>query len=157
MYCAACGTPVTPGLKFCNRCGASIGNDRGEKPEPSVAGGLITAVVMVALFGLGIMFGGAIALKQGGGLGSDVAGLFMFFTLLVIGTVEIFLLRQLSRVLGASGKNQRFEQPPPLFQPASASPNEFRAAPLRSLPEPIPSVTENTTRTLEHSTTEYRR
>jgi hypothetical protein len=72
--------------------------------------------------------------------------------------VELFMLRQLSRVLGESSRrNERVDQPQPLFQPATASPNELRAAPLRTLPEPIPSVTENTTRTLEHSLRETSR
>jgi hypothetical protein len=134
-----------------------MGKNHPERGENGVANGLITAVVLVALFGLGIMFGGAIALKQGGGLDGDIVGLFMFLTFLIVGTVDIFLLKQLARVLGTSGKNQRFEQPPPLFQPAAAPPNEFRAAPLRTLSEPIPSVTENTTRTLEHSLRESSR
>lgn len=150
MYCSSCGTPVTGGLSFCNRCGASL-KERNEAGHPGVAGGLITAVVLVAIFGLGIMFGGAIALRKGGDLNMDIVGIFMFFTFLIVGTIEIFLLRQLSRVLGAPGKARQAEQAPPLFQPSSVPANEVRAAPLRALPEPIPSVTENTTRTLEHA------
>jgi hypothetical protein len=158
MYCSACGSPVTPTLKFCNRCGASTGKERDEeKNQHGVATGLITAVVFVALFGLGIMFAGAIALKQGAGLGADVVALFMLFAFAIIGIVEVFLLRQLSRFLGQSEKYQPSAHTP-LFQPAlSSSARELQPAPARTLAEPVPSVTENTTRTLEHATTEYRR
>jgi predicted nucleic acid-binding Zn ribbon protein len=152
MYCAACGGPVTPGLKFCNRCGSSLGKERVESSHAGIITALITGIVMVGLGGLGIMLAGALNLKTYGQLGNDVVAIFMFLTFLIVITVEMFLLRQLSRVLGESSRrNQRVDQPQPLFQPATASPNELRAAPLRTLPEPIPSVTENTTRTLEHS------
>lgn len=150
MYCSACGTPVTSGLSFCNRCGTSL-KEKHEGKASGIAGGLITAVVLVAIFGLGIMFGGAIALKKGGDLNMDIVGLFMLFTFLIVGTVEVFLLRQLSRLLGDAGRPHRVAPAPPLFQPSSVPANEVRAAPLRALPEPIPSVTENTTRTLANS------
>ena len=150
MYCSACASPVTAGLKFCNRCGANLNKDQKAGKGTDVTNGLITAVVMIALFGLGTMFGGAIALKQGGGLGDDIIGFFMLFAFLIIATTEVFLLRQLSRVLGAPVRNQSIENPAPLFQPATATPvRELRA--VRDLPDAIPSVTEGTTRTLEQS------
>jgi hypothetical protein len=96
------------------------------------------------------MFVGAIALRKGGDLNMDVVGMFMFLTFLLVAMVEFFLLRQLSRVLGGTTKTKHAEQPP-LFQPASQPANELRAAPLRSLAEPLTSVTENTTRTLDHA------
>ena len=158
MYCAACGGPVTPGLKFCNRCGASLGKERVESSQAGIITALITGIVMVGLGGLGIMLAGALNLKTYGQLGNDVVAIFMFLTFLIVITVEMFLLRQLSRVLGeTSRRKQQADQPQPLFQPATASTNELRAAPVRTLPEPIPSVTENTTRTLEHSLRESSR
>jgi len=157
MYCSACGSPVTPGLKFCNRCGTSLGKNLDEKKEGRVAVGLIWAVVMVALFGLGVMFSGAIALRNGGGLTEGTVSLFMLFSFAIVGTVEVFLLRQLSRVIGSGGKVQHLDPPEPLFQPSSGSPNELRGAPPRTLLEPVPSVTENTTRTLQQSLRESSR
>lgn len=150
MYCSACASPVTAGLKFCNRCGANLSKEQEVTKGTSIANGLITAVVLLAILGLGIMFGGAIALKQGAGLPNDVVGMFMLFTFLLVGIAEVVLLRQLSHVLGAPVRNQPVENAPPLFQPAQSVPvRELRA--LSDLPERIPSVTEGTTRTLEHS------
>jgi predicted nucleic acid-binding Zn ribbon protein len=158
MYCAACGGPVAPGLKFCNRCGSSLGKERDESSHAGIITALITGIVIVGMGGLGIMLAGALNLKTNGQLGNDAVAIFMFLTFLIVITVELFMLRQLSRVLGESSRrNERVDQPQPLFQPATASPNELRAAPLRTLPEPIPSVTENTTRTLEHSLRETSR
>jgi predicted nucleic acid-binding Zn ribbon protein len=159
MYCSICGAQVTPGLSYCNRCGASLGKERSDAPSTGIITSMITAIVLVAILGLGIMFGGAIALRKGGDLNMDVVAFFMFLTFITIGAVEIFLLRQLSRLLGTTGsRKQNVNQPQPLFQPAmSRSTDEMRGAPLRTLPEPIPSVTENTTRTLEHSAREARR
>lgn len=149
MYCSTCASPVTAGLKFCNRCGANLNKDP-EAPGSSLGGGLITAVVLIALFGLGIMFGGSIALKKGGDMKEDIVGFFMLFSFVIIAMTEFFLLRQLSRVPGTRSQSQRVENAPPLFQPAqSAPPRELRA--VRDTADPIPSVTENTTRTLEHS------
>src|SRR6266550_1190463 len=154
MYCSACGGPVTPGLKFCNRCGTGLSKEPEEKKQSGVTAGLITAVVLVALGGLGIMFGGAIALKNGGGLNENVVALFMLLTFAIIGTVEVFLLRQLSRLLESRRKLQQSDQLQPLFQSSSVSPHELRQAPLRTFPEAVPSVTEHTTRTLQQSARE---
>ena len=152
MYCATCGSPVTAGLSFCNRCGTSLNKDRSRSKENELGGGLIAGVVLVAILGLGIMFGGAIALKKGGEFSESAVVFFMMMTFVIIGFVELFLVRQLSRVLGTGGKRETIEQPQqPLFQPAVVPASEVRAAHLRTLPEPVPSVTENTTRTLENS------
>jgi predicted nucleic acid-binding Zn ribbon protein len=152
MYCSTCGTPVASELSFCNRCGTNLNKDRGGSQENSLAGGLITGVVLVAILGLGIMCGGAIALRKGGEFQEPAVVFFMIMCFAIVGFVELFLVRQLSRVLEAGGSQKRLEQPSqPLFQPALVPANEVRAAHLRTVPEPIPSVTENTTRTLGHS------
>jgi hypothetical protein len=142
---------VTPGLKFCNRCGASLGKEPDEKAESGIAPYLISAVVVVALGGLGIMFGGAIALKNGGGLTEGAVALFMLLTFAIVGTLEVFLLRQLSRLLESGGKARHIDQPQPLFQPSSVTPHELRPAPVRTFPEAVSSITEHTTRTLQQS------
>jgi len=147
MYCAHCAAPLAPGLSFCNRCGASL--KERETPRGGAVSKLLTAVVLVALFGLAIMFVGPIVLKKGGDIDGDPLVVFIAFTFFLLTMIEIFLLRQLSHELGmpnrsASRQEKAFQQPGPL-------PRELQATPLRNLAEPIPSVTENTTRTLEYS------
>lgn len=147
MYCAHCATPLAPGLSFCNHCGASL-----KEPEQHRGGAvskLLTAVVLVAVFGLGIMFAGPIALKKGGEIDGDPLVLFIVLTFFLLTMIEIFLLRHLSHELGIRKDGASPQQK--AFQQSARSPRELQATPLRNLAEPIPSVTENTTRTLEYS------
>jgi len=148
MYCSTCATPVAPDLSFCNRCGASLKEAESSK---SVGAYLISAITTIGIAGLGVLFGGAIALKNGAQLRDDLIGMFMFMTFLLVGFIELFLCLQLSRVI--SGKTKRSGSPaqnPPI-------PTELSGPQPRGLPEPLPSVTENTTRTLEYSRDERMR
>ena len=149
MFCSTCGTTITPGLSFCNRCGANL----KERTETTVRTGAIVAfllaIAVIGIGGLGIMLGGAVTLKRDAVLGEDVVGMFMFFTFFILALIEFFLVRQLSKLI--SGTEVKRVSPP---QPASM-PNELRPpAQPRGLPEAMPSVTENTTRTLEYSRNE---
>jgi len=128
-----------------------LNQERNERKEPDFSGNLITGVVLVGIFGLLIVCGGSIALKKGGEFNSDFIALFMVLSFAILGFIEIFLARQLSRVLGAGHKRKQLEESgQQLFQPAQMSVNDVRAQ-LRSASTPVPSVTENTTRTLENS------
>jgi uncharacterized OB-fold protein len=148
MFCSSCGTTITPGLSFCNRCGASL----KEQPiETTVRTGAIVAfllaVVVIAIGGLGIMTGGALALKREAALGEDVVGMFMFFAFIIIAIIEFFLVRQLSKLISSPAPKRA------ALRKQSAMPQELHAASVqaRGLPEGMPSVTENTTRTLEYA------
>ena len=155
MYCSTCATPLTPGLSYCNRCGANL-KEREDHPTTSVSG-YLTAIVAIAVAGFGLILGGAIALKNGAQFSQDLIGFFMFMCFLIIGLVEFSLLRQLSRVSGSKEK-KRLTAPPQIHVPA-----DFRATPdprelqARPLSDQVPSVTENTTRTLGYSHNEPRR
>lgn len=144
MFCSTCGTTITPGLSFCNRCGASL----KEPTEATVRTGAIIAfliaISIIGIGGLGVMVGGALTLRKDAALGEDVVGMFMFFTFFILSLTEFFLVRQLSKLIGGTSA-KRVSAPTPM-----AIPNELRAAQARGLPEAMPSVTENTTRTLEY-------
>jgi hypothetical protein len=149
MYCSACGSPIAPGLSFCNRCGTSL-KGRSDSGHPGAIAAIVTAMVVVAVAGMGLLLGGPIALKREGGFNEDLIVLFMFLTFFICALSEIFLYRQLGRIT-----NSRRE---PTAQPFSpAMPVEFRSPQPLSLAEPAASVTENTTRTLEYSREERRR
>lgn len=92
------------------------------------------------------MLGGAIALKNGAQFHEELIGIFMFMTFVIVGVVEFSLCRQLSRLNRAAEKR---EAAPSLLQ--AGMPNEIRGQQPRALGEPVPSVTENTTRTLQYS------
>jgi predicted nucleic acid-binding Zn ribbon protein len=144
MYCSACGTGIAPGLSFCNRCGFSL-KERNDSNTGSIRAFLI-AITLIGIVGLGIMLGGALTLKRDANLGQELVGFFMLFTFLIVTITEILLVRQLSRLT---------DEPKQIFLPAhTAVPNELSPPQARSLAEPISSVTENTTRTLEYSSRE---
>jgi hypothetical protein len=147
MYCSACGTPMAPGLSFCNRCGMSLKEPSNSKTDP--VGAYLAAITIVGLGGLGLMLGGAMALKNGGQFHEELIGIFMFMIFVIVGIVELSLCRQLSRFNRTSEKKQ-----PHTPQLQAGMPAEIRGPQLRTLGEPVPSVTENTTRTLEYSRNE---
>jgi hypothetical protein len=147
MYCAACGTPLAPGLSYCNRCGMSLKEPSVEKEVPVTS--YLTAISIVAIGGVLLMLGGAIALKNGAEFNQDMIGIFMLMTFLIVGIVELSLCRQLSRLNRAAERSQSLAPPQAMTMPA-----EFRAPQLQAIGEPLPSVTENTTRTLEYSRNE---
>ena len=121
-----------------------------ERSEPAKVGPIsafLTAITIIGVGGLGIMLGGTLALN-GAGLDPALVGCFMLFTFLIVGITEILLVRQLSRFT-ANNDRQMIAQRPPLAMPV-----ELHQAQPRTLAEPIPSVTENTTRTLEYSRNE---
>jgi hypothetical protein len=147
MYCSACGTPLAPGLSYCNRCGMNL-KARSEQKQTGAIAAFLTAITLIGTIGLGIMLGGALTLTNEAHLKEELVGFFMVFTFLIVIITEILLFRQLSRLTGSSEK-KALEAPQQVAMPA-----EFRAPQPPALAESLPSVTENTTRTLEYSRNE---
>jgi hypothetical protein len=119
--------------------------ERSESTKVGPISSFLTAITIIGLGGLGIMLGGTMKLTTQAQLDPALVGFFMLFTFLIVGITEILLVRQLSRFT-AGNERKLIEQRPPL-----AMPPELHASQPRILAEPIPSVTENTTRTLEYS------
>ena len=139
MYCAACGTPLAPGLSYCNRCGASLKVGTESKINSTPA--FLTAITVIAVAGMGIMLGGAVKLKRVSEMEPELVGFFLLFSFIIILVTEVLLFRQLSR---SNSLKQNKVAPQQQFYVAP----DVRALPARAPGEPIPSVTENTTRTL---------
>ena len=142
MYCANCGTPLTQGLSYCNRCGANL-KERTEVSTGAISA-FLTAITLIGTIGLGVMFGGALVLRRGALLSQELIGVFMLFTFLITSMVEIMLVRNLSKLTSANEKNKNYFPAP---QPV---PQDLRLTQGMPLGEPVSSVTENTTRTLEY-------
>src|ERR1051325_8263566 len=87
MYCAHCGTPLTQGLSYCNRCGANL------KEQTEVSTGAIsaflTAITLIGITGLGIMF---------------------------VGVTEIMLVRSLRKVTSGKETEKYLPASPPVPQ-----------------------------------------
>lgn len=148
MYCSTCGVAVVQGLVFCNYCGAKL-NPGGTSGKSEVkSGSLIGGMVFVFVFGivaitmlLGMM---KAVLRVSDGMILGFA-LFSFLTMLVI---EGVFIRLLLRHTG--GREQASEN---LVIKGQAT-RELDANQVRVLPEPLSSVTEQTTRTFDPIYTE---
>ena len=147
MYCANCGTPNTQSLSYCNRCGADL-RERVESTNTKAITAFLSAITLIAVSGLAIMLGGALMLRKGANLSQELIGFFMLFTFLIVSTTEIMLIRNLSKLSGSTERRNSFPAPPPMQQ-------DLRLPQGTPLGEPIGSVTENTTRTLEYARREH--
>ena len=148
MYCSSCGAAVTRGLSYCNHCGARLSGGEADvaawraeaRPES-----LIWAIVAVFVVGMGTTIGLMAMLKELLDLGQGIIiafGLLGFALMIAVESVFIYLL--LSRRKGGA-KEQREDE-----RDAGRETKELDAArEARVLPEPAPSVTEQTTRAFE--------
>jgi hypothetical protein len=145
MYCSTCGVAVAQGLAYCSFCGAKLNAVKGEDVNESSEvrpGLLISAMVAVFVFGL-------VAITMFVGMMKAVVRLdagqifpftvLSFLIMLLVEGVCIWLLFRRNRGVKETGATLPKEQ----------ATKELDAAQARVLPEPLPSVTEHTTRTFE--------
>lgn len=145
MFCPSCGNETIQELRYCNRCGAGL-NLTGALDKPKSTGAIIVLSIMITsitLGGMGIIFPALVELKNSG-FGEDIMGLFMVLSFLILGIIDVALVRQLSRLLSASAQPGQFSLPRRTPATELNSPRQISA-----LGEPVPSVTENTTRKFE--------
>jgi hypothetical protein len=148
MFCVNCGVPLTQGLSYCNRCGTSL-RERSEVNTGAI-GAYLTAITLIGIFGLLIMLGGPVLLRKEANLAQSLIGFFMLFTFLIVTVTELSLIRNLANLSGSRDKKKHAPaQIPPPVQ------HELRLPQGVPLGEPVTSVTENTTRTLEYARREH--
>ena len=142
MYCSSCGVAVTQGLTYCNYCGAKLNRDSGDKPPDIRPGGLVT--MMVATFVMGTF---AITMLMGmmkAVLHFDygpIMALTMLSFLIMLGLEGIFTVLLFRRTRGD-------HEPRETRQNDRATTKELEAQSRLPI-EPIPSVTEHTTRAFD--------
>jgi len=157
MFCPYCATETTQGLNYCNRCGGNLAPLMQAPAQESRivvasgaawAAGLTTTAVIV--IGLGMIFPITSELTIRGMAPGAVIAIALFVALAVVGCAAM-LLRFWSMLLGVGGARHR-------QAPAPAALTQHKAQDTRGLdaprfdslnPAPVPSVTEQTTRTLE--------
>ena len=130
MYCSTCGKAVTPGLSYCNHCGAKLSRAKSD----DITKNLLFFMTAVFVFGLGAIIFLMMALRMV--FGPENMGLIISFTMLsfliMLAVEGVFVWMLLGRKKGTK-----------------EAAKELGEAKARSLPEPAFSVTEHTTRTLE--------
>ena len=146
MYCSSCGVAVTPGLSYCNFCGEKLStaksNSTIKSPEvrPET---LVGAMVFAFVFGLGAItvLMGVMKAVLHFDYGPIVAFTLLSF-LIMLSLEGVFIRLLLRRKRGAE------EASDTLLLKGQAT-REPDAAQTRVLPEPMPSVTEHTTRAFD--------
>lgn len=144
MYCSSCGNEITVELKYCNRCGANLALTSGNLPAPIVGPVKLTAPTVVLGLtitgGLGIIFAGATELAQMHVHPAAITWMVLFSMATLFGCTALLLrfwsqMFMLQRQLPTPQQNVR-----PLGE---------RTVPpqLQQRFDPVPSVTEHTTRT----------
>ncbi len=145
MYCSFCGAAVAHSLIYCNHCGEKLSADKSESGKASELSpeSLVRAIVSIFVLGLGAIIALVAAMKKldfNEGL-INAFLLFSFLLLVVIEGVFIWLLVSgKKRAKGTSDIEQLAGQ---------QETKDLYTPPARMLAEPMPSVTEQTTRPLE--------
>jgi hypothetical protein len=151
MYCPSCGNDLPVELKYCNRCGANLSLAITQSPTTIVAAPVKLAVPSIVLgitiiAGLGIIIGGAANFAALGVHPAAIVWMVLFSVATLFGCTALMIrfwtkLVTLQRELPRQEPRPQFERPPV----------------VQHLPprlEPVPSVTENTTRTFSPIYTE---
>jgi hypothetical protein len=141
MYCSTCGVAVTQGLSFCNFCGAKLGGPDSGPPKIRPES-LIFGILATFIFGMGAISLLMIVLKNALNLHNDEVLFFALMPFLVVLMLEFVFVRLLLR-------NTRAAEGVAKTSFKGHNTKELDAAHARSLPEPIGSVTENTTRAFD--------
>jgi len=153
MFCPTCGTEYTIELKYCNRCGRNLSEVLAPQAEPVIINltkpTLIIsgALVFLTLGGFAGLIRGALRLApviQG----NDPLIAMIFMGMLTILIVDIFLVRQLSKLISTSLQLSVQPQPKQSKVIANAGMSQLQQ-PTPARLQPAPSVTENTTRFFE--------
>ncbi len=144
MYCANCGSLINETLKYCKGCGVRLVRETGNDSANSMFKGLLVAVSLVSVFGFGILIA-LISVLLKSEVKSEVLVMLTFAYLFVLLGICFMLLKQVPKLIDA--KLNQTNQTPELMQPAQISSRS--TAQLEEYREPVRSVTENTTRTLE--------
>ena len=155
MFCPYCATETTQGLNYCNRCGGNLAPLMQAPvqesriivaPGAAWAAGLTTTAVVI--IGLGMIFPITSELTSKGMAPTAVVAIALLVALGVVACAAM-LLRFWSMLLGVGAARQP-QAPAALPQPKAQDTRGLDAPRFDSLnPAPVPSVTEQTTRTLK--------
>jgi len=100
MYCPACGSEVSEGLRYCNHCGENLIAETSRPPRLSaIILVLALAVLLIGVTGLAAIFLFAVEFLGRGNIPAESVIFLIVFTLVFFG-IEALLIRQLSRLVG---------------------------------------------------------
>jgi hypothetical protein len=149
MYCSTCGAETTPGLKYCNRCGANLHSATEVLPPKKFP--LLMIIAFLALMGF-VLSIGLVApfavVSETTSRGVNIDSLMPILILIpsvafgVIGLL-VWLLLRLIKIYQQSGDAPR------TGQARQAPIRDYTPGRLPAPPETLGSVTEHTTRNFD--------
>lgn len=146
MHCPNCGKIVNKSLKYCKDCGERLSKadeiDKDGAPG-KMLDNILTTLFLVVMFGMGILVG-LVAVMLGNNVRTEVVTTIVIAYLTVIFAICLMLARQVPKLIDARLKStdQVHDTEPYQLRPlTTAQLEEFR--------EPVMSVTEHTTKTLD--------
>ena len=148
MYCPSCGNEISVELKYCNRCGANLATvPQSYAPvvKPMKLGLPAIVLGLTITIGLGVIFGGASELAERS-LNAVAITWIIIFSLATLFGCTALMLRFWLKVLAM---NRETYQPPNQIRLPGQTPAQLPPPRQQFQPslEPMPSVTEHTTRT----------
>ena len=144
MYCPTCGNEIPVELKYCNRCGANLALPAMTSPVTLAPVKLTVPSIVLGitiLGGLGVIFGSATEFARQGLHPAAIVWMVLFSSATLFGCTGL-LIRFLTRMMTLQ-REMPSAQP---TRPAIADRQTMHHLPPPRM-EPVPSVTENTTRT----------
>ena len=150
MYCPSCGNETSVELKYCNRCGAHLATIPESYPstlvvKPTRLGLPAIVLGLTITIGIGIIISGATELVERNLNAVAVAWIVIFSLATLFGCTALMLRFWLKVV----AMNREVYQPPNQVRPPAQTPAQMPPSRQQFQPrlEPMPSVTEHTTRT----------
>ena len=146
MYCSACGVAMAEGLSYCKNCGAKLSGAKTVRDvtsphvRPEMLVSAISALFIFGLVGITMLMGVMKVVLEMPVERVLAFSLVPLLLLLIVEGVFIRLLLSSKRGVESAGQVGSIK--------GSATKELDPAQPL-SLPQPIPSVTENTTRAFD--------
>jgi hypothetical protein len=147
MYCSSCGAAVSGDVNYCNHCGTRLSGPKGETIAKRRAElfpeSLIWAIVSVFVVGLGCIIGLMAVMKDYSFDKGLIIGVTLLIFLLMLAVEGVFIRLLTRDMRGAKEMSDTRRLTEKTTQELGV------AAQARALREPVPTVTEHTTRTFE--------
>jgi len=144
MYCPTCANPVKKGLKYCNNCGGKLSKDDKLSTPGAILDGLLETLFWLAIGALGILVG-LVAVMLNYNIRQDILAVIVVAYLFALLAVCFPIIRQVTKLIDARVKGVDWEDDK--AEPARLQP--LTTAQLDEYREPVMSVTDHTTRTLD--------
>jgi len=150
MYCHTCGAELAQPLSYCNHCGADLGTLKTEDQagtEAMAIDTLLWVIVGTTITLLGMALGALVLIKHGA-INERLGMAFVILTFISLVVTEGVLLWRLLRLKRSA---EEMRSVPQFSGGMAEEPDPLTTRALREPLEPVSSVTEETTRTLEPS------